>query len=101
MYAAPSPCGPSHLRFLTCALRLRQYGDKEPWYKKLVPSGMLPALQLDGRVITESDVVLHSLEQAFGPLGAPMAKITPQRQLERDLFRAWCSVRAAMMVNLY
>ena len=23
-YAAPSPCGPSHLRFLTCALRLRQ-----------------------------------------------------------------------------
>ena len=26
MYAAPSPCGPSHLRFLTCALRLRQTG---------------------------------------------------------------------------
>lgn len=67
------------------------YGDKEPWYKQIVPSGMLPALQLDGHIITESDVVLNSLEQAFGPLGAPMAKITPQRQLERHLFRAWCS----------
>ena len=67
------------------------YGQKEPWYKKLVPSGMLPALQLDGTIITESDVVLHSLEQAFGPLGAPMSAITPQRQLERQLFRAWCS----------
>merc|ERR1719163_1828750 len=54
------------------------YGQKEDWYKRLVPSGMLPALQLDGQIITESDVVLHSLEQAFGPLGQLMAKITPQ-----------------------
>ena len=30
------------------------YGDKETWYKKIVPSGMLPAVQLDGKVITES-----------------------------------------------
>lgn len=66
------------------------YGTKEPWYKRIVPSGMLPALELDGRIITESDVVLHSLEQAFGPLGAPMASITPERRLERELFGAWC-----------
>ncbi|MEM9157273.1 MAG: glutathione S-transferase N-terminal domain-containing protein, partial [Cyanobacteria bacterium P01_F01_bin.33] len=31
------------------------YGQKERWYKRLVPSGMLPALELDGRIITESD----------------------------------------------
>jgi glutathione S-transferase len=67
------------------------YGQKEAWYKKIVPSGMLPALQIDGSIITESDVVLHSLEEAFGPLGAPMREIMPQRQLERQLFRAWCS----------
>ena len=66
------------------------YGQKESWYKRIVPSGMLPALQLDGQIITESDVVLHSLEQAFGPLGEPMAEITPHRRLERQLFRAWC-----------
>ena len=29
------------------------YGEKEAWYKKKVPSGMLPALELDGRMITE------------------------------------------------
>ena len=29
---------------------------------------MLPAIELDGRVVTESDVVLADLEGAFGPL---------------------------------
>jgi glutathione S-transferase len=66
------------------------YGEKEAWYKRIVPSGMLPALELDGRLITESDVILGELEAAFGPLGEPMAKITPQRRLERQLFGAWC-----------
>jgi glutathione S-transferase len=66
------------------------YGEKEPWYKKIVPSGMLPAIKLDDRVVTESDVVLKVLEDTYGPLGKKMTAITPQRQLERTLFRAWC-----------
>ncbi|MFN7678040.1 MAG: glutathione S-transferase family protein [Cyanobacteriota bacterium] len=68
------------------------YGEKEAWYRRLVPSGMLPALELDGRLITESDRILEALEQAFGPLGASMddPRVVPLRQLERTLFRAWC-----------
>jgi glutathione S-transferase len=68
------------------------YGEKEDWYRRLVPSGMLPALELDGRVITESDRLLEALEGAFGPLGADMGdgRVVPLRQLERLLFRAWC-----------
>jgi len=66
------------------------YGNKEAWYKRKVPSGMLPAVELDGRLITESDVILGELEMAFGPLGQPMSKIMPQRRLERQLFGAWC-----------
>ncbi|MEB3318109.1 MAG: glutathione S-transferase [Cyanobacteriota bacterium] len=68
------------------------YGEKEDWYRRLVPSGMLPALELDGRVITESDRLLEALEAAFGPLGAGMGdrRVVPLRQLERMLFRAWC-----------
>ena len=66
------------------------YGDKEAWYKKIVPSGMLPAIKLDKKLVTESDVILATLEEAFGPLGAPFSSITPQRKLERTLFRAWC-----------
>ncbi len=68
------------------------YGEKEAWYKRKVPSGMLPALELDGRMITESDDILLALEQAFGPLvwGMKDPQVVPLRQLERLLFRAWC-----------
>ncbi len=69
------------------------YGEKESWYKRKVPSGMLPALELDGRMITESDDILMALEQVFKPLGRSMRDplVIPLRQLERLLFRAWCS----------
>ena len=68
------------------------YGEKERWYKRLVPSGMLPAIELDGRLITESDEILLALERAFGPLAAGMQdpQVLPLRRLERLLFRAWC-----------
>jgi len=68
------------------------YGEKERWYRQLVPSGMLPALELDGRVITESDRILEALEGAFGPLVAGLkdGAVLPLRRLERQLFRAWC-----------
>lgn len=69
------------------------YGEKESWYKRKVPSGMLPALELDGRIITESDDILIALEQVFGALGEGMESpaVLPLRRLERLLFRAWCS----------
>jgi len=69
------------------------YGEKESWYKRKVPSGMLPALELDGRLITESDDILLALERTFGPLeqGMEDSRVLPLRQLERLLFRAWCN----------
>lgn len=68
------------------------YGDKEDWYRRRVPSGLLPALDLDGRLITESDRILAALEASFGVLGAPLEdpRVRPLRQLERMLFRVWC-----------
>lgn len=69
------------------------YGEKETWYRRKVPSGMLPALELDGRIITESDDILIALECVFGSLGLGMKDpaVLPLRQLERLLFRAWCN----------
>ena len=69
------------------------YGTKEPWYKRIVPSGMLPAIELDGHIITESDDILIALEQVYGVLkyGMKDSIVMPLRQLERLLFRAWCS----------
>lgn len=68
------------------------YGKKEAWYRRKVPSGMLPALELDGQLITESDDILMALEQAFGPLalGLEEPAVLSLRKLERQLFRAWC-----------
>lgn len=69
------------------------YGKKESWYKRIVPSGMLPAIKLDDRIITESDDILIALEQVYAPLGLGMKHpaVLPLRQLERLLFRAWCA----------
>lgn len=68
------------------------YGEKEAWYLRLVPSGMLPAIEIDGRLITESDRILLELEKVFGPLGPSLAAPAQihLRRLERELFRAWC-----------
>lgn len=68
------------------------YGKKESWYKSKVPSGMLPAVELDGQIITESDDILIALERVFGALNMGMQdpRVIPLRQLERLLFRAWC-----------
>ena len=68
------------------------YGDKEAWYRRLVPSGMLPAVEIDGRLITESDRILEALEASFGSLGPGMRQpeVMPLRGLERQLFQAWC-----------
>jgi len=68
------------------------YGEKEVWYRQRVPSGMLPAVEIDGRLITESDLILQALEHSFGSLGPAMASadVQPLRLLERQLFRAWC-----------
>lgn len=69
------------------------YGQKEDWYKRKVRSGMLPAIELDGRIITESDDILIALETVYGSLGAGMKdpEVLPLRWLERLLFRAWCA----------
>jgi glutathione S-transferase len=68
------------------------YGKKESWYKQKVPSGMLPAVELDGQIITESDDILLALEKVFGVLylGMENEQVLTRRRLERLLFRAWC-----------
>merc|ERR1712070_59224 len=68
------------------------YGEKDKWYKRKVPSGMLPAVELDGEIITESDEILFRIEEAFGPLYRSIndAEVVPLRRLERGLFAAWC-----------
>ena len=78
-------------------INMRCYGKKSREYQRLVPSGMLPALELDGELITESDTIMARLERAF-PRHTPLMPVDPSlahlceqlMQLERCLFSAWC-----------
>ncbi len=72
---------------------MRCYGDKERWYLKKVPSGMLPAIEIQNHVITESDEILFVLEEIYGPLGKSLneSQVLEHRRLERELFSSWCN----------
>ena len=82
---------------------MRCYGQKEPWYIKKVPSGMLPAIEIDGILITESDQILLSLEKVFGPLGKELEsdESLELRMLERRLFSAWCRWLCSPNQNIF
>ena len=69
------------------------YGQKEKWYLNKVRSGKLPAIELNGKMITESDAIITFLENEFGTLGSPLLSndIRKARNLEREIFRSWCN----------
>ena len=75
---------------------MRCYGPKTPEYLAKVPSGLLPALELDGRLVTESAVIADLLEAAF-PDHRPLVPTDAARasrhaallRLERRLFGDW------------
>ncbi|PRW59564.1 glutathione S-transferase isoform A [Chlorella sorokiniana] len=77
-------------------INMRCYGDKPPEFLRKVPSGLLPVLEVDGQVITESAVIQQVLEQmqpqpAMLPPGgsAERQRAAELMRLERQLFSAW------------
>lgn len=54
---------------------MRCYGKKSPEFLRIVPSGLLPVIRLDGRVITESLDIMFEIEQAFA--GPPYERALP------------------------
>ena len=69
------------------------YGQKEKWYLNKVRSGKLPAIEFNGKIITESDDIIIFLENEFGTLGSSLLSndIREARNLEREIFRSWCN----------
>ncbi|GJP51372.1 hypothetical protein CLOM_g10527 [Closterium sp. NIES-68] len=79
-------------------INMRCYGPKPDWFLQMVPSGLLPVLKLDDRVITESLDIMFVLERAFPDhtplLPSPSDRAASQRvekllRLERQLAGAW------------
>jgi glutathione S-transferase len=80
-------------------VNMRCYGDKPPAFLAKVPSGLLPAVELDGQLFTESALIAALLEKEF-PANTPLlpGAGTPERsasdalmRLERQLFSRWLS----------
>ncbi|PSC72974.1 glutathione S-transferase [Micractinium conductrix] len=77
-------------------INMRCYGDKPREFMQKVPSGLLPVLEVDGRIITESAVIQQVLEALdpetpmLPPEGsAERARAAELMRLERKLFSAW------------
>lgn len=78
-------------------INMRCYGEKPAWYTRMVPSGLLPAVMLDGELLTESLDIMFILEEKF-PNNTPLlpkqgtpefAALDGLLKLERKLFGAW------------
>eukprot|EP00291_Cryptomonas_curvata_P028829 CAMPEP_0172209194 /NCGR_PEP_ID=MMETSP1050-20130122/34962_1 /TAXON_ID=233186 /ORGANISM="Cryptomonas curvata, Strain CCAP979/52" /LENGTH=443 /DNA_ID=CAMNT_0012889009 /DNA_START=58 /DNA_END=1385 /DNA_ORIENTATION=- len=77
-------------------INMRSYGDKPEWFLQKVPRGLLPAIELDGRLITESIVIMQILDETFPerPMlprdSAGRRRADELMRLERALFGDWC-----------
>lgn len=79
-------------------INMRSYGTKPDWFLKLVPSGLLPAISIDGNFMTESMDIMLKIESTFQ---SPYPNMIPTDdndkmqafhrnvRLERVLMGAW------------
>ena len=82
-------------------INMRSYGDKPREFLAKVPGGILPAIELDGQLMTESLVIMQTIDEVFSSYGPQMVPPagTPERErasellrLERELFARWCEL---------
>eukprot|EP01025_Chloroclados_australasicus_P018932 TRINITY_DN2011_c0_g1_i1.p1 TRINITY_DN2011_c0_g1~~TRINITY_DN2011_c0_g1_i1.p1 ORF type:complete len:511 (-),score=60.95 TRINITY_DN2011_c0_g1_i1:294-1826(-) len=78
-------------------INMRCYGDKPREFLQKVPSGLLPVMEIDGKVVTESAEIAKILEKEFPekPLLPPEGSeereyVNQLMRVERALFSVWC-----------
>jgi glutathione S-transferase len=81
---------------------MRSYGDKPAEFLRKVPSGLLPAIEVNGQIITESSVIMelldrwHTPEDGYKPMlpqdESGMQRYEKLARLERELFSWWCTL---------
>ena len=73
------------LPFTPRPLNPSKFEHHEPWFTKINPNGQVPALDHDGRIITESTVICEYLEEAFPDAPA----LRPADPYGRAVMRVW------------
>eukprot|EP01023_Acetabularia_acetabulum_P047085 TRINITY_DN4941_c0_g1_i1.p1 TRINITY_DN4941_c0_g1~~TRINITY_DN4941_c0_g1_i1.p1 ORF type:complete len:520 (-),score=102.22 TRINITY_DN4941_c0_g1_i1:135-1694(-) len=78
-------------------INMRCYGDKPREFMQKVPGGLLPVMEIDGKIVTESAEIAKILEREFpdNPLLPPEGSedrnyVNQLMKLERALFGVWC-----------
>jgi thiol-disulfide isomerase/thioredoxin len=73
------------------------YGEKPEWFTSMVPSGLLPAIKIDGELLTENMDILKRLEEKFpekspllpSPESPEFAAVDALLKLEREVVGSW------------
>jgi len=87
-----------HVDYGIVKVPMRSYGNKPRSFLSKVPNGLLPAMEIDGRLMTESLDIMVTIERTFPDPEKPMipreepllARAQQLLNLERALFGAWC-----------
>src|SRR5690606_6313794 len=66
--------------------KFEQHSD---WFKKINPRGQVPALEHDGRVITESTVICEYLEDVFPDAGTSLRPADPYWRAQMRVWTKW------------
>ncbi|HEY5409245.1 MAG TPA: glutathione S-transferase family protein, partial [Caulobacteraceae bacterium] len=76
------------LEFTRRQLNPAVFEHHEPWFTKINPNGQVPALDHDGKVITESTVICEYLEDVF-PKANPMRPSDPYLAAQMRIWTKW------------
>jgi maleylacetoacetate isomerase/maleylpyruvate isomerase len=79
-------------------VHLRRDGGQQhtPAYRAINPQGQVPALEVDGRILTQSPAILEWLEETH-----PAPPLLPADPFERAAVRAFCAVIACDIQPLH
>jgi hypothetical protein len=84
-------------------IHLKAYGKKPDWYFQIAPSGLVPALDIDGVIATESADLLFLLEEKFPDHKALLpAEGSAERKALNDLVKLqqeWIGVWRGIFLN--
>ena len=73
------------LAFKGLVLDLNRFQHHSDWYKRLNPSGIVPALVVDGHPLIESNLINEYLDEAFAE-----PPLMPDDPFKRHEVRRWC-----------
>jgi glutathione S-transferase len=78
------PLKEKQLDFTSHFVNLHNFEQHEPWFVKINPTGQVPVLVHDGKVITESTVINEYVDEVF-----PEVSLRPQDPYGRAQMRIW------------